>query len=290
MQAILVAAVFAMLSMLMPPLTWLLTFISGGAIALVTLRVGIQKGLMVMLGAIAGSAFMAYLAVKGQVQLAAHFALLLWVPVWIAASVLRMTQSLAVTLQVIALLYSLTVAIVFVVMGNPVQYWMEMLEGIRPVLQKAYNIQDAEKLKQVMVVMAKMMTGAAAAYSGIVLILSLLVGRGWQAMLFNPGGLRDEFNQMRYGKIAGLLTLVVITASLMSGNDLLVNISIVLGMVYVFYGLAVVHGVLAKKTNGNFWLIGLYVLFLLAAQLVVPVLMVLALSDTWVNYRARFVK
>ena len=72
MQAMLVTAVLAMLSMLRPPLTGLLGYISGAAIALVTLHVGSKQGLQVAAGAMLGAMLMAYF-VLGKPMLAIAF-------------------------------------------------------------------------------------------------------------------------------------------------------------------------------------------------------------------------
>lgn len=287
MQAILVAAAFAMLSMVMPPLTWVLTFISGGAIALVTLRLGYQKGLLVSAGAVAGSALMVSMA-GGKLQQAAEFAILLWLPVWLFSGVLRATRSLATSLQVIAAVYALVVAVVFAVMDDPAQYWHGLLQRIRPGLMKASGITDAETIDQLLHFMASVMTGTTVATVCVVLVISLLVGRGWQAVLYHPGGLRDEFNQMRLGRVAGMVVLVLFAAALVTRNLLLLNMGIVLATVLVFYGLAVVHGLMAGRTSLNFWLVGLYVLLFVMWQIVLPVLIILALTDSWANYRERF--
>jgi len=56
----------------------------------------------------------------------------------------------------------------------------------------------------------------------------------------------------------------------------------------VFAGLALVHGLVAEKRLGRFWLVGLYVTLLLFMQLIYPLLVVLAIVDSLIDFRGRF--
>ena len=100
-QAALVTATAAMLGLLLPPFAYL----SGASIGLVTLAGGYRQGMVV--SAIAATA-VAVIAVLIQLEaalailLAALFVLLLWLPVIVAATVLRQTVSLVFCLQLVA--------------------------------------------------------------------------------------------------------------------------------------------------------------------------------------------
>jgi hypothetical protein len=69
---------------------------------------------------------------------------------------------------------------------------------------------------------------------------------------------------------------------------MLENCSVVIGMIVVVFGLSIVHGLVASHERSGFWLGGVYVFLFLLTKIVAPVLMVLALSDVWVDYRQRF--
>ncbi|NJN46815.1 MAG: hypothetical protein HC808_10425 [Candidatus Competibacteraceae bacterium] len=53
-------------------------------------------------------------------------------------------------------------------------------------------------------------------------------------------------------------------------------------------GLAVSHGVVAKAGMARFWLIGLYVLMILALPQMLLLLCLLGIIDAWGDVRARF--
>ncbi|MCY1390891.1 hypothetical protein D9M71_57150 [compost metagenome] len=55
----------------------------------------------------------------------------------------------------------------------------------------------------------------------------------------------------------------------------------------VFAGLALIHGLVAEKRLARFWLVGLYVTLLLFMQLIYPLLVVLAIVDSLIDFRGR---
>ena len=55
----------------------------------------------------------------------------------------------------------------------------------------------------------------------------------------------------------------------------------------VFAGLALIHGLVARKRLARFWLVGLYVTLLLFMQLIYPLLVVLAIVDGLIDFRGR---
>lgn len=55
----------------------------------------------------------------------------------------------------------------------------------------------------------------------------------------------------------------------------------------VIAGLALMHGLVAQKRLAKFWLVGLYVTLLLFMQLIYPLLVVLAIVDSLIDFRGR---
>lgn len=281
----LVIAVFAVLSMLQPPMTWFFGYISGGAVALVTLHVGLYQGLIAMFGAAIGSAVIAFFVMHAP-TLALLFALMIWLPVWLLAAVLRYSRSLAMALQLAGLIGIAIVIIAFLVTQDPAAEWMEVLQQVRPQLLKAYGIPEPD-LDKLLELASRVMTGSAAAFLVLGLICSLIIGRAWQALLFNPGGFKDEFCQIRVTKMVGLATLVLLAASLLSYQQVIINIIVVLGLAYAIVGLAVAHGLVAKLGRSPGWLVAIYVLLVMMPAHVLVLLSLFGLADIWVDFRAR---
>jgi hypothetical protein len=121
----------------------------------------------------------------------------------------------------------------------------------------------------------------------VIAILSLFLARKWQAGLYNPGGLRTEFHQLRLPVVFSLVLggMVLIGESLGGSFSVFSQAAI---PALVLPGLALVHGVLAKKEIGvvgliAFYLVGFFVLNVYFANILVA----LCVIDSFVNIRSR---
>ena len=212
-QAALVAAVFAILSLLFP----LTGMLSSATLALATLRQGPVEGLLVGLFAGLASGLFAFAALGSPLP-ALGFALALWLPVWALAVMLRNSGSPALTvttagLMGLAILIGLKVGV-----ADPAAYWAELLEPVRKGLIEGGILTDAESQALILEV-ARWMTGAFAATFYFQALLALFLGRWWQSLLYNPGGFGAEFRDLRLGKGLGVLGLALMAFILVKGEN-----------------------------------------------------------------------
>ena len=121
----------------------------------------------------------------------------------------------------------------------------------------------------------------------VIAIISLFLARKWQAGLYNPGGLRAEFHQLRL-PIAFSLVLggMILIGESLGGSFSILSQAAVPAL--VLPGLALVHGVLAKKEIGvvgliAFYLVGFFVLNVYFANILVA----LCVIDSFVDIRSR---
>jgi hypothetical protein len=130
------------------------------------------------------------------------------------------------------------------------------------------------------------LNGLIAALLQVVSVLSLMLGRYWQASLYNPGGFGREFQAVRIPLVPTLVLLgcMVLGPNLGSALALLTPLC---SVPLMFAGLALLHGLVAQKRLGRFWLVGLYVTLVLFMQLTYPLLVVLAIVDSLVDFRGR---
>jgi len=281
-QATLVAAAFAMLSLIVP----LIGLISSAAIALVTLRKGADEGLVV--GAFAGFAggLLAFAALGSPLP-AVGFVLMLWLPVWVLGLVLRQTQSLTLTIQVAALFGLVVVAGIHLFTADPAAYWMELLEPIRRSLVGS-SVIDAAVSERLVVQAARWMTGAFAATFYFQLLLALFIGRWWQALLYNPDGFGAEFRALRMrSEVAysalGLAAVVLLSDRATWATDLL----LLLTPLFFLQGMAIVHSLAHAYSAHRGWLIGFYGLLLLVMPYAEILVTGFGFLDNWVDLRAR---
>lgn len=285
-RAVAIAAVSAALALLAPPLSSPLAYVGAAVIGLVTLRLGAVEGLGVLL---AGAAVLAVFGlVAGGLSLPlAISAALLWLPVWLLGMLLRASRSLALTLQSAAVLGALLVMLAHGWLGDPAQWWTAQLqESLAPAL--AEHGLDASYLPG----LARWMTALMVAALVFGVLLSLLLARAWQAGLYNPGGFGAEFRALRLGRGFALAALLIATLAALPQLGAITTLAadtlFTLLLVYLLQGLALVHALVRSLQAQRGWLIGVYVLLVLAAAQVVPLLALLGWMDAWIDVRGRF--
>ncbi|EJL02428.1 MULTISPECIES: hypothetical protein [Pseudomonas] len=117
-------------------------------------------------------------------------------------------------------------------------------------------------------------------------VLCLILGRYWQASLYNPGGFGREFRAIRFPKSVALSLLAVMCVAPFLGLHALILLPLC-SVPLVFAGLALVHGLVAQKRLAMFWLVGMYVTLLPFMHLLGPLLVVLAIVDSLIDFRGR---
>lgn len=205
----------------------------------------------------------------------------------VLALVLRASVSWARVLLASVLLGVLYGAIIDAVFGETVKRnAAELLELMPQMLGEAYQQMSADEKARVGNLLTPVLTGLMAALLQLLSLLSLLLGRYWQALLYNPGGFAREFRAVRLP--------APIAVALLVGIFLLPGLGIELAMLtplcsvpLAFAGVALLHGLVAQQRLGRFWLVGLYVSLLLFMQLVYPLLVVLAVVDSLFDFRGR---
>jgi len=284
-QAALVAASMAMLT-LVPLLGWVSVILSGAAVALVTLVHGYRHGLMVMLVAVTGTAVFASL-LFGQPLMALYFLLAVWMPIWLAALVLRETVSLALSMLLVTGMSLLALLVMYLVFSGMDDYWRQALSLQMTHTAQLLKMQLAQAELQTMVsnmirLLPLLIAGSLLASTA----LGLLLARWWQAVNFNPGGFAAEFRLLRVGKAAALAGVLILVFSGWLQSDVLLAMALVIMPLYLLQGLAVSHAVVAARQMNPAWL---YLMYLLMFVPYIIVLLILTgLADTWLDFRRRF--
>lgn len=156
----------------------------------------------------------------------------------------------------------------------------QMLDGVHQQL----SVDERARLDSLI---APVLTGLIAALLQIVSLLSLILGRYWQAQLYNPGGFGREFRALRLPTPLAMLLLV----GMLLGPNLGPQMAMLTPLCSVplaFAGIALLHGLVAQGRMAKFWLVGLYITLLLFLQLTYPLLVVLAIVDSLLDFRGRF--
>jgi len=117
-------------------------------------------------------------------------------------------------------------------------------------------------------------------------VLALMLARYWQAALYNPGGFGREFRALKLPRVTMLTLVAVMVLGPFIGPQFIVLAS-ASSLVLVLAGIALMHGLVAQGRLAGFWLVGMYVTLPLIMQLIYPLLVVLAIVDSLIDFRGR---
>lgn len=184
----------------------------------------------------------------------------------------------------LGVLYAWALGVVF---GGPIAALATELQKVLPdMLSEAYQQLSVEEQTRLGALLIPVLTGLLAALLQIVTLLSLMLGRYWQASLYNPGGFGLEFRALRFTPLPAMVLL----AGMLLGPSLGIQMAMLAPLCsvpLVFAGIALVHGLVAKNRMSRFWLVGLYVTLVLFMQLIYPLLAVMAIVDSLFDFRGR---
>lgn len=285
LQAALVAVACAFLSVFLPPLS----YVAGGVMALVALRHGGREALQVVGLALLGAAVLGFGLLGDPSRL-----LLLQGGFWLAvtglALLLRLTVSLPLTLQGGALLGVVAVVATYLAVGDVASFWQSALDaGFGPLLESAAAGPEVQALRDLLLAWAPRFTGLLASAALFSVVVSLLLARWWQSLLYNPGGFRVEFHGLRLDRRLGLALVLLLAAGGFGGGPLsgfAADLAMPLLMAFALAGIGLVHALAARAQNSAFWLVGFYVLLVVLQPLALLVALA-AVADSWLDIRRR---
>jgi hypothetical protein len=152
---------------------------------------------------------------------------------------------------------------------------------------KQYNAEIAQELgSDLELIIRDTMTASMAGTYFATAVGMTMLARGWQAALYNPGGFRKEFHSLRLSPVIAVLCAVTMMIGPVLGlNSLL--LAWAAGTPLFLAGLALVHGVVARKQWSVQWLVMFYIALLLLGPSLMMLLLVLAFVDSWLDIRRR---
>lgn len=259
-------AVLAIVLLGLPPFVNLLT---PALVAMVSMRKGMAAGSFLLLWALLPTGFWLIL---GDV-----FPLLMLLSVYLLAGVLRSTGSWQ------------SVVLAGIGIGAMFEFYLRAQPAMLDLVFEQFELYvQTNNLEGVQLGdLRDVMTTMSATIYMVLSVAVLMLGRSMQAMVYNPGGFRQEFHGLRIGQIA---TLALV------GLILLINLAeplpdtwiFFLAAPFVFAGLALAHALVAWKNASAVWLVAMYVLLMFPAM--IYLLILVAIIDSWYDFRARLPK
>jgi len=267
-QAVIVAVIAAAL----PMMFWL----SAAVLTLVTLRKGVGQGVSVLVWALLP-------AFAWWIKFNDPGTVLVLVFSWVMAVVLMQTISWEKML--------IAGAVVSVIAGAlmPVLF-PEVIQQLTDMAKELYNQIDPEMVKQLggdldPLFSSLMIASLAVTYYSLALG-AVMLARSWQSALYNPGGFRKEFHSFKLSPAFSLCTIGL----MFFGSALNLNTSLLVLMLLVpltLAGIALIHGSVAKRNLGGYWLFAFYISAFILGPSLLLLTIFMAVLDSWFDFRSR---
>jgi len=253
-------------------------WISAAAIALVTLRKGTASGGWLVLWAMLPAAIVA--AMSGDMG-----SVMLLLVAFCLSVILRETVSLSLAL-IASVPLAMLGGLALIALNGP---FLEDLvatfnEALRQLEQEMTSEQQGELA---FTSLAVPQVGALLAIGNtVVAVLAVLLGRYWQALLYNPGGFGQEFRALRLPQGAVVSLVALGTGLWLQGDEWRVW-SAVAVMPLTVVGFALVHAYAAHTDKGVTWLTLMYTLWIVLDP-IKWVWLGFVMADVFVDFRARW--
>ena len=271
-QAVIVGLLFTIL----PLFGW----VSNVIVSLVTLRKGAKEGAIVLLWVILPAVVVAGLGNRLIILYGIIGGSLF---TYVLALVLRQTQSWKAVLTASLLLGLLAVLLVHAWIPNITEVWVNQFDHYAVLIKNQFNIMVNTARLQLF---AKFVTGFQVAFITLSVLINLILARGFQSMLYNPGQLRPELKNVRLSPWEVLVFLLIGISSFL-GVAMAQDALPVIGLIFVLAGISVFHAMADLKNVANKWIFLFYVLLAVFFPYVAIVLIVFAIVDSLFNLRFR---
>ncbi|WP_018140304.1 hypothetical protein [Thioalkalivibrio sp. ALJ7] len=274
---------FGVVGLFLPPIA----ILGSALVALVGLRIGLGQAVLVVAlsSVVLGVAMFALL--PGAPLFAGVMAgFVQWAPVALLAELLRRTVSWPVTLQVAAGVAGAGVLLVHLLVPDLEATWARVgMALLGPLVEGADT--GPQELEAALRRMAPYLTGL---FAGIVLLsltLAVLLGRYWQALLYNPGAFGEEFRALQFGRTTSAATLLLAGLGHLGPVPLATELAFILAVLFFLQGVALMHALTFRQGMSSFWLVGMYLLMALALPQMFLLLATIGVIDAWADIRSR---
>ncbi len=115
----------------------------------------------------------------------------------------------------------------------------------------------------------------------------MLLARWWQAVIFNPGGLKKELYQIRLSYLSVALFVAAAGLSWL-GNLVSMDIMPILYAGFGAAGFSLLHNLLARLPTGRLWLTVVYIGFIIVFPRSIEIIAMFAVLDVLLNFRERW--
>jgi hypothetical protein len=263
-----------------------LGFLSAALIVLLVLHDGTRGA---ALKAVAAGLLLAIIGVVVGTppSVVATVAVIYWLPAMGMATLLAVTRSLTLTLQVSALVAVLGMLVFFGIAGDPVAFWDAELGTAAEIWRNLGAVELADSLSEGQAMLAAQMTMFIVTLLWTIYAATLVLGYKLFRQLPGETDRYGRFRDLNFGRVLALIMALCSVVALLTGAAWLQNIAFVLFAVFWLQGLAIVHWMHGQEILPGFAVAMVYVLMLPLSAVVVVALAVLGYIDAWFDVRRR---
>jgi hypothetical protein len=263
-----------------------LGFLSAALVVLLVLHDGARTAtlkaagaavLLALIGVVVGTPPSVVLAV----------AVVYWLPAALLATLLAVTRSLTLTLQVSVLVVVFGMLVFFGIVGDPVAFWQAELGAAAEVWRGLGAMELADSLSESQAMLAAQMTMFIATLLWTIYAATLVLGYKLFRQLPGEPDRYGRYRDLNFGRVLALVMALCSVIALVTGAAWLQNIAFVMFAVFWLQGLAIVHWLHGAGILPGFAVAMVYVLMLPLSAVVVVGLAVLGYIDAWFDLRRR---
>jgi hypothetical protein len=278
-------AVMALAATLLLPV---LQIFSGIFMVMLVLKQGVR--LAITEGVIAlGLLALVYLLSGLPVLQVASLALLTWAPAVLLAATLRVTRSLALTMQVSALVAAVAVLGFHLFVDDLLVFWEPTISFALEWLRSSDLREQVQVIESNPAQMAHAMTIASVVGGWTMSVVYLLFGYRYSIATPEETGKFGRFCDLNFGRVIAFAMAVASLLAFATGMVWLQSVAIVLFAVFWLQGLAVIHWMFVDGELPLFVVIMTYLLLPFLQVFLVMALAVVGFTDAWFRYRRRVV-
>lgn len=162
-----------------------------------------------------------------------------------------------------------------------------LMQQVAALIEQISAMQD--KPLQEVVLSKSSLLGVVALVLSVGCVISMLIARWWQSLVYNPGGFQEEFHNFTIESKTAVVLVGVMLAGMLLPKEHVYWITLPT-IPLLFSGIALIHYWVKLSQLGGHWLVLFYLSPFLVGTLVAMFLVGLALGDSLLDIRGRLSK
>ncbi|MCK4675129.1 MAG: hypothetical protein KAT61_04390, partial [Gammaproteobacteria bacterium] len=183
----------------------------------------------------------------------------------------------------------LVVVLIYMLYPNFGELWREPLDQLVSQLVEQSDDFSLAQLKQTEDWVIEFLPGLFVSSIMFGTMLSLFLGRWWQAVYYNPGGFAKEFQSLNLGKISALCGIAIMLMAMLVNSVFTVALVTIVFVLYGMQALSLLHAAIRIRQLNATWLFVVYLSIFFIPHLLL-LLILASFVDPWLDIRQRISK